>query len=77
MGLRSDRSGSKTCTQSDPYHDRHRSQALACQYLQRLLSENLKDTDTLLIAHPPTILPSSFAQDAIQPCNLVLHAWLS
>ena len=31
MGLRSDRSGSQTCIQSDPYHDRRRSQALARQ----------------------------------------------
>ena len=66
MGLRSDISGSKTCIQSDPYHDdRHHSQALARQYLQRLLTANLKGAGALLIAHQP-ILPSSFAQDAIQ-----------
>jgi len=72
MGLRFDRSGSQTCIQSDPYHDRHRSQALARRYLQRLLSANPKgaeQTDGLLIAHPP-ILPSSLAQDAIQTVRL-------
>ena len=69
MGLRSDRSGSQTCIQSDPYRDRHRSQALARRYLQRLLSANPKGAGGLLIAHPP-ILPSSLAQDAIQTVRL-------
>jgi len=69
MGLRSDGSGSQTCIQSDPYHDRHRSQALARRYLQRQLSANPKGAGALFIAHPP-ILPSSLAQDAIQTVRL-------
>ena len=47
-----DKSGSKTSLQSDPYHVRHGSQALARRYLQRLISANPKGSDALLIAHP-------------------------
>ena len=53
--LKSDRSGSKTSLKSDPCHVGHDSQALARQYLQRLLSANPKGSHALLIAHPPIL----------------------